>query len=83
MKPRWFKESAGGEALGIVSADESAVIAVVYRPKYAETIRLAPEMLRLVTKVARLNPKAGEIGAGMLAQLVEEANAIIKRVEVE
>ena len=31
---------------------------------------------RLVDRVARLNPAAGEIGAGMLASLVEDARAI-------
>ena len=31
---------------------------------------------RLVNRVARLNPAAGEIGAGMLASLVEDARAI-------
>lgn len=33
--------------------------------------------LRLVQRVARLNPEAGTIGAGMLAQLVADARAII------
>lgn len=31
---------------------------------------------RLVDRVARLNPAAGEIGAGMLASLVEDARKI-------
>jgi len=31
---------------------------------------------RLVDRVARLNPAAGEIGAGMLASLVEDARNI-------
>jgi hypothetical protein len=33
---------------------------------------------RLVDRVARLNPAAGEIGAGMLASLVEDAREIIR-----
>ena len=33
---------------------------------------------RLVDRVARLNPAAGEIGAGMLASLVEDARKITR-----
>lgn len=33
--------------------------------------------LRLVQRVARLNPEAGTIGAGMLAQLVADARSIV------
>jgi len=31
---------------------------------------------RLVSRIASLNPDAGEIGAGMLAQIVAEARAV-------
>jgi hypothetical protein len=44
-----------------------------------EILRLRQEneaALKLVARVARLNAKAGEIGAGMLASLVEEAQRI-------
>lgn len=43
---------------------------------YAELHRLATELDRLARKVARLNPACREIGAGMLAQLVEDARRI-------
>lgn len=37
------------------------------------------ELRALAERVSRLNPTAGEIGAGMLAQLVDEANRLLKK----
>lgn len=36
------------------------------------------EMARFIERIARLNADAGEIGPGMLAQLVEDAKGILE-----
>lgn len=38
------------------------------------------QLYKLAARIARLNKDAGEIGAGMLASLVDEANRIILKV---
>ncbi|MGJ0509095.1 MAG: hypothetical protein ACR652_18630 [Methylocystis sp.] len=43
--------------------------------------KLSPEMFELVARVAGLNPDAGEIGAGMLANLVKQARSIVGRTD--
>ena len=47
----------------------------------AKLIAAAPELYALAERIARLNKDAGEIGAGMLASLVDEATRIIEKVE--
>lgn len=43
----------------------------------ARLLAAAPALRDLAEAVARLNPDAGEIGAGMLAQLVDQARHCI------
>lgn len=47
----------------------------------ARLIAAAPELADLCEMVARLNPAAGEIGAGMLANMVEKARNIMAQIE--
>lgn len=42
----------------------------------ARLIAAAPELLKLAQRVAALNRDAGQIGAGMLATLVDEARGL-------
>ncbi len=39
------------------------------------------DVYKLIDKIAELNPENGEIGPGMLRQIVEEASRIRKRIK--
>lgn len=47
----------------------------------AQAYAAMPELLALALRVANLNKKAGEIGAGMLAQLIDEAAAALQKAQ--
>lgn len=47
----------------------------------ARLIATSPELLELANRVASLNPDVGEIGPGMLAQLVSDARRIVAKTK--
>ena len=57
--------------------DELAAEVAALKALRDELARAASDFTLLADRVARLNPDAGEIGAGMLAQLVADARAAI------
>ena len=68
------KEGAG--ELIAAPAPNQAVIDLISKPTIAAT--QSPDgLVQLAERVAGLNASAGEIGAGMLAQLVQQANTVL------
>lgn len=49
----------------------------------AAAISATPEALALAQRVANLNPDCAEIGAGMLASLVEHARAVLQKASAK
>lgn len=60
----------------MLTAQARAAIAFT-QPSPPEPADQLPALLKLAQQVARLNPDAGEIGAGMLASLVADARRIV------
>ncbi|MHB1098343.1 MAG: hypothetical protein ACYCZR_02195 [Burkholderiales bacterium] len=72
---KWAEPVTYGSSKFEVTTDElhARPVAVVNTLDDARLIAAAPELFALAHKVAELNPVAGEIGDGMLAQLVDAA----------
>jgi len=49
----------------------------------AKLVSAAPELFEVCSKVANLNPEAGEIGEGMLRQIVSEAHSALTKATGE
>tara|TARA_B100001105_G_scaffold253676_1_gene247719 strand:+ start:2171 stop:2833 length:663 start_codon:yes stop_codon:yes gene_type:complete len=75
---------AGEEPLCVTHAQACALLAAlqdcVHGPKPSEVKREAASLEALARRVARLNRDAGEIGAGMLASLVDDARRALGEV---
>lgn len=84
---RW-EVSAGTVIWGISPLNARVKLAEVTRfspmngidsPRIARLMSASPELLKLAQRVAALNPNVAEIGAGMLASLVEDARAAVAK----
>lgn len=80
----WQTERPFGESGLYVAAANSAIVAKIYHGEDALGYQIAavPAFSALALKLARLNRDADEIGDGMLAQLIDDAAAALKRARI-
>lgn len=74
-KPNFFTTSGAADALGDLRGHRRFL---AVEPD-ARVRAATPGLLVLAQRVARLNPDAGEIGAGMLKSLVTDARAVVQQ----
>lgn len=73
---RGFPTISAGKGNGMVAKVLERYMDRAEREANARLIAKAPELHALALRIARLNRDAGEIGAGMLASLVDEARRL-------
>lgn len=72
-----FHRQPDGDVSAFIELYRQAYGLRLYRPVFSD----AGDTLALARRVAALNEKAGEVGAGMLAQLVAQARAALAKAE--
>jgi hypothetical protein len=76
-KPNYVFTSGARDALGLNNSDRRYRVAGPADQAQQKIHAASPGLMVLAYRVARLNPDAGEIGAGMLKSLVEDARAVV------
>ena len=79
LSPAPWQKGAAGQRAYIFDANGVAIVEASRSEKDRDYIVAAPDLMELAKMVARLNPKAGEIGAGMLAQMQALANKALTK----